>query len=578
MVKKLRPIDGFVVRGQAGQSAPVVNHRRTPGYANTVRVVDDVKTVAESKQPEAVKNQPEPVESSNVSAEQSDNIMDDNKLMSDIENTLSGIDDLPQPEETGRSRRRRHASKGLMSGKKKLTKAKIAKRIIITILVIVLGVLGYLGVKALLAGGKMFKGNPLSMFTTKTRLAEDSNGRTNILIFGTSGYSMDENAWDGAMLTDSIMVLSVDQDKDNVYMMSLPRDLYVKHTCPTMGTTSGKLNETFYCAYKQANNNETAGAKALMSKAGDILGLDIQYYVHADWTALTQAVDAVGGVDVTIESNDPRGIYDSSTKLRYKNGEVAHLDGQKALALSRARNHNAGDYGLSGGNYDREKNQQKILKALQEKALSAGTLANPVAVNNLIDSLGNNLITSFESGHIQTLLDIAKKLDSNKMVQLPFVGRKDGGPDLIQSYSEAGSYKGEVPVAGVYDYSEIRKYIAKNMSNDPVVREAAVIDVLNGSSQAGLASDKADELEKSKYTIGKIANAPTSVSDKVIIYQINSEKSGTASALKKKYGVELQQGGLAGYTTKADFVIVFGQGSAGTTSNTSSSTLDYSSY
>lgn len=575
MVKKLRPIDGFVVRGQGSGSVPS-RQPKIIKHSNRINVVDDVQSAKISRGNKSANRQPKSIKSDSDKSHPSQDEIDDDKLMSDIESTLSNIDDLPQPEE---SHIKRHRRKGddKSKQKKKLTKGKIVKRAIIILVLALLGVLGYLGVKAILAGGKIFKGNPLSMFTTKTRLAEDSNGRTNILVFGTSGYSMNENAWDGAMLTDSIMVLSVDQDKDNVYMMSLPRDLYVKHTCPILGTTSGKLNETFYCAYKQNNNDEAAGAKALMSKAGDILGLDIQYYIHADWTALTQAVDAVGGVDVTIESTDSRGIYDSSTKLRYKNGEVAHLDGQKALALARARNHNAGDYGLSGGNYDREKNQQKILKALQEKALSAGTLANPVAVNNLIDSLGNNLITDFESSHIQTLIDIAKNMKSDKMIQLPFVGREDGGADLIASYSEGGSYKGEAPVAGPFDYAEIQKYIAKNLSSDPVVQEGAIIDVLNGSDQSGLASDKADELEKAKYTIGNIANAPVTVSDKVVIYQLSSDKSGTATALKKKYGVDIKQGALDGYKTKADFVIVFGQGSAGSVADTSGS-LDYSSY
>ena len=138
---------------------------------------------------------------------------------------------------------------------------------------------------------------------------------------------------------------------------------------------SSTLIVVFYCAYAP-NQDEKAGAANLMAKAGEILGLDIQYYIHADWTALVQAVDAVGGVDVTIESTDPRGIYDSSTGIKYANGEVAHLNGEKALALARARNHNYGDYGLAGGNYDREKNQQKILAALQQKAMSAGTLLN----------------------------------------------------------------------------------------------------------------------------------------------------------------------------------------------------------
>ena len=295
------------------------------------------------------------------------------------------------------------------------------------------------------------------------------------------------------------------------------------------------------------------------------MGLDIQYYIHADWTALVQAIDAVGGVDVTIESDDPRGIYDSSTGIKYANGEVAHLDGEKALALARARNHNYGDYGLSGGNYDREKNQQKILAAFQQKAMSAGTLLNPVAVNNLIDSLGNNLITSFETGHVQTLIDIASNLQADHIKQLPFVGRDDGGPNLIATYAPNGTYLGEAPVAGVYDYSEIQAYVAQNLSSDPVVMEGATIDVLNGSDQAGLAAKKAEELEDDNYTIGSIDNAPASTTESVTIYQLNSDMTNTAAALKDKYGVEPIQGELTGYYTTADFVIVFGTGSTSTT-------------
>ena len=375
---------------------------------------------------------------------------------------------------------------------------------------------------------------------------------------------MDEDAWDGAMLTDSIMVVSLDQDNNDAYMMSLPRDLYVRNNCPALGKTSGKLNEVFYCAYT-TDKDEVAGAEALMAKSGEILDLDIQYYIHADWTALVQAIDAVGGVDITIESDDPRGIYDSSTGIKYANGEVAHLDGEKALALARARNHNYGDYGLSGGNYDREKNQQKILAAFQQKAMSAGTLLNPVAVNNLIDSLGNNLITSFETGHVQTLIDIASNLQADHIKQLPFVGRDDGGPNLIATYAPNGTYLGEAPVAGVYDYSEIQAYVAQNLSSDPVVMEGATIDVLNGSDQAGLAAKKAEELENDNYTIGSIDNAPASTTESVTIYQLNSDMANTATALKDKYGVEPIQGELTGYYTTADFVIVFGTGSTSMT-------------
>lgn len=562
MVKRVQSVDGFVVRRRVkstDQSEHIVNNSNNSNNLSSPqrRIIND---------PDFTGKTPANYQ---LGDDTGDTMNPEQQLLNDIEDSLNQIDDITPPESENSGRRQRRARRHQMEQqakkpRKKVSKGKIVKWIVIVIILVILGVVGYLAVKAFLAGGKVFNGNPLDIITTKTRLAEDDNGRTNILIFGTSGYTMDEDAWDGAMLTDSIMVVSLDQDNNDAYMMSLPRDLYVRNNCPALGKTSGKLNEVFYCAYT-TDKDEVAGAEALMAKSGEILGLDIQYYIHADWTALVQAIDAVGGVDVTIESDDPRGIYDSSTGIKYANGEVAHLDGEKALALARARNHNYGDYGLAGGNYDREKNQQKILAAFQQKAMSAGTLLNPVAVNNLIDSLGNNLITSFETGHVQTLIDIASNLQADHIKQLPFVGRDDGGPNLIATYAPNGTYLGEAPVAGVYDYSEIQAYVAQNLSSDPVVMEGATIDVLNGSDQAGLAAKKAEELEDDNYTIGSIDNAPASTTESVTIYQLNSDMTNTAAALKDKYGVEPIQGELTGYYTTADFVIVFGTGSTSTT-------------
>ena len=550
MVKKYRSIDGFVVN--SADSGSSVNNRcnsaqRRPSIDRPILNDPDFKGNVPANHQASVKSD--------------DKMNPEEQLISDIEDSLNQIDDIP-PIETAeaprRSRRaRRQAEKAALKTKKKGGKKRIVKWIVIILIVAILGVLGYFAVKVYIAGGNVFSGNPLDMLVAKTRLEEDSDGRTNVLIFGTSGYSMDESAWDGAMLTDSIMVVSVDQDNHDAYMVSLPRDLYVRNECPVLGKTQGKLNEVFYCAYAE-NKDEKAGAEALMEKTGEILGLDIHYYAHADWTALVQAVDAVGGVDVKIESDDPRGIYDSSTGLKFANGEVAHLSGEKALALARARNHNYGDYGLASGNYAREQNQQKILIALQQKALSVGTLLNPVAVNGLIDSIGNNLITSFESGQVQTLIDLVSNIGDGDMKSLPLVGRENGEPDLVGSYSPGGSYAGEAPLAGVFDYSDIQSYIRQNLSSDPVIREGAVIDVLNGSEVAGLAGDEADELESDDFTIGEISNAPSTFSGKVQIYQLNNEMTGTAEALKKRYGGEVITGELSGYYTEADFIVVIG--------------------
>ena len=550
MVKKYRSIDGFVVN--SADSGSGVNSRRN-SVQRRPSIDGPILNDPDFKGNVPVNHQ--------ASVKSDDKMNPEEQLISDIEDSLNQIDDIP-PIETAeaprRSRRaRRQAEKTALRTKKKGGKKRIIKWIVILLIVAILGIVGYFAVKVYIAGGNVFSGNPLGMLVAKTRLKEDSNGRTNVLIFGTSGYSMDESAWDGAMLTDSIMVVSVDQDNHDAYMVSLPRDLYVRNECPVLGKTQGKLNEVFYCSYAE-NKDEKAGAEALMKKTGEILDLDIHYYAHADWTALVQAVDAVGGVDVKIESDDPRGIYDSSTGLKFANGEVAHLSGEKALALARARNHNYGDYGLASGNYAREQNQQKILIALQQKALSVGTLLNPVAVNGLIDSIGNNLITSFESGHVQTLIDLVSNIGDGDMKSLPLVGRENGEPDLVGSYSPGGSYAGEAPLAGVFDYSDIQSYIRQNLSSDPVIREGAVIDVLNGSEVAGLAGDEADGLESDGFAIGEIGNAPSTFNGEVQIYQLNNEMTGTAEALKKKYGSEITTGELSGYYTEADFVVVIG--------------------
>lgn len=469
-------------------------------------------------------------------------------MLSDIDQSLKVIDG----EEGSVEKKRRRFP--FRRKKQPLTKRRrIIRRIKIALIVLLAIFIGYFGWKFIQTSSKILDGNLFGLIQHK-RLKEDANGRTNVLVFGTSGYSMNEaNGWDGAFLTDSIMVVSVDQDTEKGYTISLPRDLYVEHTCAnTLGTTSGKLNETFYCAYHDNNKDKKAGALALMKTAGTITGLDVQYYVHADWTALKKGVDAVGGVDVKIESSDPRGIYDVATNINYKNGEVVHLNGERALAFARARNSHGG-YGLSGGNFDREKNQQKLLKALQSKATSAGTIANPLAVSSLLDALGDNLRMNFDTSEFQSLVDVSKK--TGNLVSLPFVERKDKGPDLMTT----GMYNGASvvqPVAGIFNYADIHAYIKKATLGD----KTANIDVLNGSGTAGLAGEKSKELEAQGYIVSAVANAPTKSSAGVKIYQIDEAKNTIAEKLAKKYGVSVVKGGLDGYsaTQEADFVIVFG--------------------
>lgn len=465
----------------------------------------------------------------------------------DLDESLSAIDSEDDNQPKKRRIFRRKKNNRVISRRRKITKRAV---LIFGLVLMLIG--AFIAWKLIFNGSRIFSGNPFDIFQQQ-RLQTDKNGRTNVLIFGTSGYSMDENnGHDGALLTDSIIVASVNQDTHDAYTVSLPRDLYVQHTCQnSLGTTAGKLNETYYCALNDNNGDETAAAKELMKTAGSILGLDVQYYVHANWSALQQGVDAVGGIDVDIQSSDPRGIYDIGTKVKYPNG-IAHINGERALALARARN-DFGGYGLAAGNFDREKNQQKIISALQKKATSASTLANPAAVTSLLDALGDNLRTNFQTSEIRTLMDVAK--NTIKVTSLPLVSRPDDEPDLVTT-GNVGAASIVQPVAGLYQYGDIQAYITKSLFAD----RTAVIDVLNGSGTAGMAQTKADELQTLGYTIGVVDNAPKEITTSVVIYQVNATKTKAAAALKQKYNTDITEGSLADYTPAkgVDFIIVFG--------------------
>lgn len=440
-----------------------------------------------------------------------------------------------------------------------VAKKKPWKKIIFFLLVIVLAIGGYIGFKALTAGGKIFQGNMLGIIKQE-KLKQDENGRTNILIFGTS-----PDGHDGANLTDSIMVLSVNQTTKEAFMVSLPRDLWVKYEATCSVGNAGKLNAAYFCASKDGKD-EDAGAQALEAQAEKILGLEIQYFAHVDWDALTQSVDAVGGVDVKIETDDPRGILDRNFDwacgyncyyVKYKKDEIAHLDGIHALALARARGA-AGGYGLSGGNFDREQNQQKIIKALQQKALSAGTLTNVSKVTGLIDALGDNLRTNISTSELRTAMDLAANIKPDNIVSLSLVNKED---PLVRTDNISGQSV-VVPIAGTFNYSEIQGYIKKHTIVNDVSREGAQVAVYNATGQSGLAKETGDVLTNAGYNVVYLGDAPANEYSTVEVYQTNGDKEKfvkTREALAKRFSTQVKFG-KPEFTVKdtIDFVIILG--------------------
>ena len=465
----------------------------------------------------------------------------------EIDDSLSQID---EPEQR---------TKGRKSPAQKSRRRRWIKRALIAIVVIGLLIAGYVVVKGVIASSNVFQGNILDVFQNKP-LKQDENGRSNILIVGTSE---DDPGHEGGSLTDSMMILSIDQNKKNAYMISIPRDLYVKFGQACNAGYAGKINEYYGCV-KEGDDKEQIQA-ALTNEAGfigDIFGLDMQYGVNVNYTVMREMVKAVGGnITVTIESRDPRGQMDSNFDWKCGVGDrkvsraeqlrrcppsghfidlpngPATLDPERALYLAQARGDKAPTYGFEQSNFDREKNQQKIIKALREKALSAGVLSDFGKVTAIIDALGNNLRTTFDLSELRTLVSLAQDIQNDDIQSISLI---DGDSPIMTTGNVSGMSVVQ-PVAGLYNYSDLRSLLQQKLSSDPVVREAAPIVVLNGSGQAGLAQTEADKLEEQKFLVSLVANAPEGDYGTYKIYQIGDGNAGTAAKLKKLYGVEISK-------------------------------------
>lgn len=479
-------------------------------------------------------------------------------IRKDIDESLNSIPPIEETPKKAKWRFGKRKSAGVSTKKRRII--KWATIVIVFILVLIGAWLAY---KTLIASGNIFKGNIFGLVQSAP-LKQDANGRSNILILGTSE---DDPGHGGAYLTDSMMVVSVDQNNKTATMFSIPRDLYVEYGMACNSGYQGKINEYFNCVNDDYTSAQAEEERLMQTRqfVGEIFGMDVQYAVHVNNTVIKDAVNAVGGIDVDIQgSNGDPGVLDRNFDWRcnyecylvkYDNG-VHHLDGERALFLASARGNTAPTYGLGNSNFDREKNQQKILVALKNKAVSTGTLTDLSKVTGLIDSLGNNLRTTFETSEIRTLMQLGTDIKTENIVSLSLFEDED-------AVLTSGNYNGAsvvMPVAGIFNYSEVQSMLRQKLSNDPVTREAAGIAVLNGSGVAGVALAEANKLEVAGFVIETIDNAPEGTYQNVEIYQIGEGKSGTKSKLESTFGVKVKTTPPpVAAAENVHFVVIFGK-------------------
>lgn len=465
----------------------------------------------------------------------------------DLEQEDFLADDLPD-EPKKKSKKEKKGKNG-----KSKKKHRLRRRILITLflLLVAAGVIFFIWGDSIIS--RLTNGNSGlwdvigSMMSETVPFETDEHGRTNVLVFGTEGYNMNGDVGngqhDGADLTDSIMVVSFDQETKDVALLSIPRDLKVSQAC-----FAGKINEVYTCNNPDAND-ETAGAEALEEQLGEVLGIDFQYWAHVNWGSLTQIVDALGGITVTLDED----IADYwNTGVVISAGVPIQVNGEEALGIARAR------YGTQGGDFTRGNSQQKIVEGIIQKMIDNGVGFTEAL--NLLNILGDNLRTNFSSDNIKAGLSLMSDFNPADIRNVSLVDY-DNNIYYVKT-AEIGGVSFVIPSAGAGMYREIQAYIDKMFSSNPAVREGATIAIYNATEAPGVAGAEQTRLEDDGYTVIEIDDAAAGdCAEKYCVFIMDESMAATKSALETRYQVSAKSAAELPqdiYPGNASIVVVIG--------------------
>ena len=205
----------------------------------------------------------------------------------------------------------------------------------------------------------------------------------NVLISGSDTRGgFDENG-----RSDVIMVATVNPKTSTILLTSVPRDFYVTTACDAAdGCMQGALDKITHTGIHGTNTTKRT--------VEQLLGIEINYTFKVGFDAVTDLVDAVGGVDVTVAPGYAVDHFACMYNLSVHEG-VNHLNGEQALAFARER------YAYTEGDRQRTKNQQLVLMGIVDKITSPSIVQN---YSSIMDAMADTFSTTMSSSEISDLI------------------------------------------------------------------------------------------------------------------------------------------------------------------------------
>ena len=220
--------------------------------------------------------------------------------------------------------------------------------------------------------------------------------RTNILVLGID-ESAEREDW-GSFRTDTILLVSVDFSANDVCMVSIPRDSYVK-----LYNSAGELvdpenpYDKINSAFSDGGGAQKKGFEYTMTTIEKLMGVNVDYYCAFNMNVVKEVVDAMGGVDYEVD-------VEVSMNGRTLSPGFQHLDGQGVLDYCRQRK--------GSSDIARIDRQQRMLAAILEQLKSTHQIANLPAIYIAVQ---DNIMTNLSFRQITSLSLVALRMDMSQL-------------------------------------------------------------------------------------------------------------------------------------------------------------------
>ena len=290
-------------------------------------------------------------------------------------------------------------------------------------------------------------------------------------------------------MTDSIMACRYDPKTQKAYMLSIPRDTFIGNS-EANATTSDKIN----CVY-----NIKKDPMNTVKAVNKVTGLNLKYYVFVDTKALTEIVDAIGGVefDVPIDMEYDDTSKNNTLHINLKKG-MQKIDGNKAEQLLRFRHNNDGSsYPKEYGDNDlgRMHTQRDFIKATLNQTIRAN---NIFKLNELLDIVNKHVKTNLSVSLIKDYIPYAVNFDTENLQSdmLPNESKKINEIWFVKVIdSEAEKLVNDMFFGGTKDTSNGEKYIT--------------VELLNGTGDSEKLEPALKALENNGFDVVKVGNTTT---------------------------------------------------------------------